>query len=91
MSDAIDLKSEFEAYLARFSEGVGEAEEGAFVKHEGRLVRKLRREEFEEIYTEYFDLAKSYLESMDRGDTINDIVVRLLRQRAAELFLTSPA
>lgn len=88
---AIDYAGEYAAYLERFSERVGEADFGAFVKHEGKLVKKLRREEFDEVYSEYFELAQRYLESMDRGDTINDVVVRMLRQRAAELFLTSPA
>ena len=91
MSDGIDLDTEFKAYLDRFDERVGDAEFGAFVKHEGKLVKKLRREEFDELYSEYFELAKRYFDSMDRGDTINDVVVRILRQRAAELFLTSPA
>jgi len=91
MGGGIDYSNEFAAYLERFAARVGEADFGAFVKHEGKLVRKLRREEFDEVYSEYFELAQRYLESMDRGDTINDVVVRILRQRAAELFLTSPA
>lgn len=85
-----DLDKQFGEYLARFNEAVGDTDFGQFVKHDGKLVKKLRREEFDEVYGEYFELAKRYLESLDRGDTINDGVVRMLRQKAAELFLTPP-
>lgn len=85
-----DIDKQFDEYLARVEEAIGDAEFGQFVKHDGKLVKKLRKDEFEEIYGDYFDLAKQYFASIDRGDTINDVVVRMLRQRAAELFLTSP-
>ncbi len=89
-TSALDLQAEFDGYLARFAEHVGDVDFGVFVKHEGRLVQKLRRDEFDAVYKEYYEMAKRYFESIDRGDTINDIVVRSLRQKAAELFLTSP-
>ena len=91
MKDGIDYAREFESYLQRFEEAVGDVDFGAFVKHGGRLVQKMRFEEFEPVYREYFQLAKSYFSSIDRGDTINDVVVRMLKSRASELFLTSPA
>ncbi|MBT8492367.1 MAG: hypothetical protein KJO07_04850 [Deltaproteobacteria bacterium] len=90
MSGPPDIEKAYSEYLERFTETAGDHDFGAFVKHEGRLVKKLQLDEFDSLYTEYYDLAKRYFESLDRGDTINDIVVRMLRQKATELFLTSP-
>ena len=83
----IDLDS---PHLSRFDEKYGEQDFGSFVKYEGRLIKKLRYQEFEPIYSEYYQVAKTYFDSVDRGDTINDVVVKLLRERAIELLLTSP-
>jgi hypothetical protein len=90
MGDGVDLVQEYKEYLERFEEAAGPAEFGAFVKYSGSLVKKLRFDEFEEAYTDYYDIARTYLDSLDRGDTINDVVVKLLRERASQLFLTSP-
>jgi hypothetical protein len=90
MGDGVDLVKEYREYLERFESLAGESDFGAFVKHKGRLVKKLRYDEFEPVYREYYEVAKTYLDSIDRGDTINDVVVKLLREKASELFLTSP-
>ena len=86
-----DFVKEFREYLTRFEAEHGDTDFGAFVKHRGRLVKKLRYEEFEPMYREFNDMAKSYFDSLDRGDTINDVVVKVLRQRAIELFVDPPA
>jgi hypothetical protein len=92
MADAErDLVEEYREYLERFeSLANGPTDFGSFLKHNGRLVKKLRYDEFEPIYREYHEVAKAYFDSIDRGDTINDIVVKLLRERATELIKTSP-
>lgn len=83
---------EYAEYLARFDKAAGDAVAvGAFAKYKGRLIKKMTAEEFAEKNREYLELAGHYLTSLDRGDTINDVVVRLVRERAAELVLTSPA
>jgi len=69
---------------------LGEVEVGKFAKHKGRLIKKLAVDEFATKYKEYHDLASHYFESVDRGDTINDVVVKLVRDHAAELVLPSP-
>lgn len=89
-SAGVDFISEYKGYLERFERDVGNTDFGAFVKHKGRLVKKLRYDDFEPLYGEYLDIAKTYFDSLDRGDTINDVVVKLLRERAAELVLPSP-
>ena len=85
-----DLVEEYREYLARFDGQCGEQDFGTFVKHNGRLVMKMRYDEFEPVYREYYDVAKTYFNSVDRGDTINDVVVKILRDRACELLLNSP-
>jgi len=84
-----DVVTEYQDYLTRFQGQYGDQEFGKFVKSHGRLVKKLSYDEFEPMYKEYHDVAANYLEAMDRGDTINDVVVKLLRDRAIELLLTS--
>lgn len=85
-----DVAAEYQGYLRRFEETLGPIAPGEFVKHQGRLIQKLRFDEFEPLYNEYMGLATHYLEGVDRGDTINDLVVKLIRDHAAKLILTSP-
>ncbi len=89
-SGKVDIAKEYREYLARFESEYGDSDFGVFVKHRGRLVKKMRVEEFEPVYREFSDIAKSYFDSLDRGDTINDVVVKMLRERAIELLLSSP-
>ncbi len=88
---ADDLAQAYQEYLARFAAELGDADFGSFVTHNGRLIQKMRYEEFEPIYTEYREMAQRYRDSLARGDTINDIVVRLMRDRASHLVLPLPA
>jgi len=85
-----DLLDEFRAYLQRFERVAGEREFGEFVKHQGRLVKKLTYDEFCPKWEEFGRLKSVYEETFARGDTINDAVVRILKERAAELMLESP-
>ena len=88
---ADDLGAEYERYLERFHAEAGEdVELGAFIKWKGKLIKKLGFDEFARTYEEYHALASHYFESLDRGDTINDIVVRSIRDDAAQLILTAP-
>jgi hypothetical protein len=87
---AEELARAYEAYLARFQAELGESDFGVFVKHNGRLIQKLRFEEFKPMYADYCEMTEKYREAVARGDTINDIIVRLMRDRAAHLVLPSP-
>jgi len=89
-SDKVDIAKEYREYLTRFETEYGDSDFGVFVKHRGRLVKKMRIHEFEPVYREFSDIARSYFDSLDRGDTINDVVVKMLRERAIELLLGSP-
>ena len=90
-AEHLEYSVEYGEYLARFDAEHSGTDFGAFVKHRGRLVKKLRYEEFAPMYREFQDVAKNYFDSLDRGDTINDVVVKVLRERAIELFVDPPA
>lgn len=86
----IDAQRDYAEYLDRFATAIGEAEVGAFVKHQGHLIQKLDPEAFAARNREYLDLAGHYLAGLERGDTVNDLVVKLIRDHAAQLVLPSP-
>jgi hypothetical protein len=82
-----DLVDEYRAYLRRFEDTLGPCEFGAYAKHQGRLIKKLRFDEFEAKWLEFREVDKAYAEILERGDTINDVLVKVLRQRSDELVL----
>jgi hypothetical protein len=81
----------YEQYLQRFDEALGPVAVGGFAKHNGQLVQKLSPEQFEEQRAEFQQLYATYQRAMMRGDTINDMVVRMLRESAAKLMQKAPA
>jgi hypothetical protein len=87
---ALDIAALYLEYLARFDREVGAVDVGAFAKYQGRLIKKMGRDEFEPAFREYHDLAQRYADSLERGDTINDVTVKLLRDQAAKLILKPP-
>ncbi|MCG8424663.1 MAG: hypothetical protein MJE77_42780 [Proteobacteria bacterium] len=89
MSD--ELLTEYESYLERFEEKIGAIDIGSFVKYNSQLIWKLDYQQFGEYFRDYTELSHSYFESLRRGDTINDLLVRKLRELATKLVLDSPA
>ena len=77
-------------YVARFDQHVGALAVGAYGKFHGKLVRKLSAEEFAQRNSEFTTLDKTYRGILERGDTINDAVVRMWRERRAELLIDGP-
>ena len=87
---AVDLLGRYHEYLERFAGELGAVEVGAFAKFGGRLIKKLTLDEFRGAFLDYTDISDRYYDSLDRGDTINDMVVRVLREKAANLVLKPP-
>jgi hypothetical protein len=85
-----DLPARYHEYLARFAAELGELSPGAFAKFGGRLIKKLTFEEFTPAYLEYTEMRAHYDEILERGDTINDLMLRILREKAANLVLPPP-
>jgi hypothetical protein len=86
-----DLPARYHEYLERFASKVGDVKVGAFAKNDGKLIKKLSFEDFTPVFIEYTEMIDRYIESLDRGDTINDLVIKLLREHAANLVLKPPA
>jgi hypothetical protein len=82
-----DLVEEYRHYLQRFDERLGPCEFGAYAKHHGRLIKKLRYDEFEAKFREFEEVDRAYAQILERGDTINDVLVKILRERCDELVL----
>jgi len=86
-----DLPARYHEYLERFTAELGSSHQvGGFAKWNGKLIKKLSFEEFTPAYIEYTEIVQRYKESVDRGDTINDVVLKLLRERSATLILKAP-
>lgn len=85
-----DLPAQYHEYLDRFMTELGDVKVGAFTKWNGKLIKKLSFEEFTPAFLDYREVLERYTESIERGDTINDIVLRLLRERCANLVLKPP-
>jgi hypothetical protein len=88
--DDAELGRRYTEYLERFAREVGELEVGAFAKHAGHLIRKLSLKGFTEADAGYRQLLAQYHDSLARGDTINNIVLKLVRELAANLVLPAP-
>jgi len=86
-----DLPERYHEYLRRCEAHLGDVQVGAFAKFGGKLIKKLTFEEFTPAFLEYAEMEAHYREGVERGDTINDIVLKLLRERAAGLVLDPPA
>ena len=85
-----DLADRYHDYLERWKREAGDVPVGSFAKFSGKLVKKLTFEEFTPILVEYIEMATRYQESIDRGDTINDVVLKVLKDSAATLVLKPP-
>lgn len=80
----------YEDYLRRFRDALGDVAVGGYAKHDGQLVQKMTAEEFEAERLQYEHLYATYEGAMLRGDTINDMVMRMLRECAAKLMQEAP-
>jgi hypothetical protein len=85
-----DLPDRYAEYLERWKTELGDVKTGAFAKYHQKLVKKMTFEEFTPAYIEYTELVARYQESLDRGDTINDLVIKLLRDQSAGLIMKPP-
>jgi hypothetical protein len=82
------VEDEYARYLARFDASVPhKTEVGAYAKVKGRLVKKLSLDEFKEKWAEFQEVDLAYEKIVEHGDTINDVLVKLLRERSDELLV----
>lgn len=81
------VADEYRTYLERFHAQFGACGLGTYMKHKGRMIKKLALEEFEVRWYEFVEVDRTHRMTLERGDTINDVLVRLLRERSDELLL----
>jgi hypothetical protein len=86
-ASAEDPVDAYRSYLERFDERLGPVEFGTYAKHNGRLIKKLTFDEFEEKWKELAEVTQAYDAIVENGDTINDVLVKVLRERCDELLL----
>jgi hypothetical protein len=86
-----DIPGRYAEYLERLTQEVGKIEVGEFAKYAGRLIHKMALPEFTSAYTEYVELLARYHESLERGDTVDDLVLKLLREQSTNLAMPAPA
>jgi hypothetical protein len=91
IDDFDDLNAQYKHYLDRFARQLGEVQLGGFAKFAGQLIKKLTFEEFTPAFVEYRELSEHFTQSLERGDTINNVVLRLVREKAAHLVMQPPA
>jgi len=82
-----ELVTAFREYVSRFDQEIGPKEFGQFGTWERQLVKKLKYDEFVEKYQQYRQMDETYRGILERGDTINDMMLRALREIAAELLI----
>lgn len=84
---ADDPVDAYRGYLDRFEQAVGACDFGTYAKHNGRLIKKLTFDEFEGKWKELGELNRAYDTILANGDTINDILVKVMRERSDELLV----
>ena len=82
-------EAEYQQYLARVQAHLGSLEEGAYGKFGGRLVQRLSYTDFSGKWEHYSELKNMYDQSLARGDTVNDAIVQMVDENAAELLIPS--
>ena len=89
MSQTARYEAEFQQYLARVQRELGTLEEGQYGKYNGRLVQRLSHAEFVGRWEQYSELRQAYIDTLNQGDTVNDAVVQMVDEHAAELLIPS--
>ncbi len=89
MSQTAQYEEEYHQYLARVQKELGNIGEGQYAKYNGRLVQRLSHEEFVGKWHHYSELRKAYIDTLNKGDTVNDAVVQMVDEHAAELLIPS--
>ena len=85
-----DLPGRYTEYLDRFTREVGDIKFGEFAQYAGRAIRMMSFDEFTATYTEYHELLTRYRDSLERGDTVDDLMLKLMREQSAHLVLPTP-
>lgn len=86
-SPTADTIADYEGYLARFGQAVGDLQVGQYGRFRGRLIPKLDEEAHAERVAAYLELGERFTEMITAGDTIDDSLAVDLRTAEVELVL----
>ncbi len=81
-----DYLDVYKRYLKRFESVFGEMEFDDTVQHRGKLIRKMRYDDFVAAWTEYRKIEEYLREVMTRGATLNDEVNRKYAELAGAVL-----
>lgn len=76
----------YRRYLERFEEKFGDLDFNQTVQHRGRLVQRLRYDEFVAKWTEYKQLEEYLREVMSKGATLNDEIYHSYEELSAHVL-----
>jgi len=83
-----DYLDVYRRYLSKFEQLFDDVDFDSVVQHQGKLVKKLRYEEFVEKWTEFKQIEDYLREVMTKGATLNDEVNRNYADLAAHVLET---
>jgi len=78
----------YRRYLMKFEEMFGDLEFHQSVQHQGKLIQKLRYDDFVEKWTEFKKIEEFLKEVMSKGATLNDEVNRMYVELSAYVLET---
>ncbi len=77
----------YDLYQQRFRDKVGDVEVGGYGKFGTQLVKKLSSTEFAKHWQDFVELRANYDRMMEMGLTVDNLILKLLRERASTLIL----
>jgi hypothetical protein len=80
------MSTKYTEYETRFAVMVGAVAVGGYGKYGGQLVRRLSEEEYDRKRAEHDAIERQYRVTVERGDTLNNAVIKVLRELRAELL-----
>jgi len=83
-----DYLDVYTRYLSRFESLFDDMDFDSVVQHQGKLIKKLRYEEFVDKWTEFKQIEEYLREVMTKGATLNDEVNRNYAELAAHVLET---
>lgn len=83
-----DYLDVYRHYLSKFEQKFGESDFETVVQHQGKLIKKLRYEEFVAKWTEFKQIEDYLREVMTKGATLNDEVNRTYAELSASVLET---
>lgn len=83
-----DYLDVYRRYLSRFEQMFGEVDFESVVQHRGKLIKKLRYEDFVDKWTEFKQIEDYLRDVMTKGATLNDEVNRTYAELSASVLET---